>query len=76
MIIAWKHVIKREITNSKLWLEEHKKIIQKEFQLNEYHSEEFELAETIEECICNYSNWFHYKQIKHIDGVYVVKIIF
>lgn len=37
---------------------------------------DFVIAETMEECICKYESWFHWKQVQLIDDIYVIKVLF
>ncbi len=52
------------------------KDIQKIFVIDEVNINEFEIAETMAKCICEYSSWFHYNQVRLIDNIYVIKVIF
>lgn len=61
-----------------LWLfyEENRNEIEKVFNITNFHINDFEIAESLEECICKYCSWFHYDQVHLINDVYVIKVIF
>lgn len=37
---------------------------------------EIVMYETWKSCIYEYSSWFHYDQVRLIDNVYVIKVLF
>lgn len=67
--------LKKNVNESK-WLKNHILEIQKLFKLNEVDINDFAIAETLEECVCKYESWFHWKQVHLIDDIYVIKILF
>lgn len=75
-VIAWKKIEEKKIEDKNAWLKDHVKDIQKIFGLDEVNINEFEIAETMVKCICEYSSWFHYDQVYLIDGVYVIHVLF
>lgn len=75
-IIAWKKIEEKKIEDKNAWLKDHVKDIQKIFGLDEVNINEFEIAETMVKCICEYSSWFHYNQVYLIDGVRVIHVLF
>lgn len=75
-VIAWKEKDVKKIVNEYQWLKDHISAIQKLFKLNNVDLNDFVIAETLEECICKYESWFHWKQVHLIDDIYVVKVLF
>ena len=75
-VIAWKEKDVKKIVNEYKWLKDHIEEIQKLFKLNEVDINDFAIAETLEECVCKYESWFHWKQVHLIDDIYVIKILF
>ena len=66
----------KKIVNEYKWLKDHIAEIQKLFKLNKVDINDFAIAETMEECICKYESWFHWKQVQLIDDIYVIKVLF
>lgn len=66
----------KKIVNEYKWLKDHIAEIQKLFKLNKVDINDFVIAETMEECICKYESWFHWKQVQLIDDIYVIKVLF
>lgn len=56
-IIAWKGIPPENIKHKEVWLLNHKKEIEDAFHLKKMKIDNFEIAETLVECICEYS-WF------------------
>lgn len=75
-VIAWKEKDLKKIVNEYKWLKDHILEIQKLFKLNKVDINDFVIAETLEECICKYGSWFHWKQVHFIDDIYVIKVLF
>lgn len=75
-VIAWKEKRCKKIVNEYKWLRDHIAEIQKLFKLNKVDINDFVIAETLEECICKYESWFHWKQVHLIDDIYVIKVLF
>ncbi len=75
-VIAWKERNFKKIVDESKWLKDHIVEIQKLFKLNKVDINDFAIAETLEECICKYESWFHWKQVHLIDDIYVIKILF
>ena len=69
-VIAWKEKDVKKIVNEYKWLRDHIAEIQKLFKLNKVDINDFVIAETLEECICKYESWFHWKQVHLIDDIY------
>ena len=75
-IIAWKKREKKKIKDKSMWLTEHRKEIKRAFNVIDINKNDFEIAESLEECICKYCTWFHYDQVCLIDNIYVIKVLF
>lgn len=75
-VIAWKEKDVKKIVKEYKWLKDHIAEIQKLFKLNKVDINDFVIAETMEECICKYESWFHWKQVQLIDDIYVIKVLF
>lgn len=75
-ILAWKKIESKKIKNKERWLIDHKKEIKDCFQLKILKIHYFEIAETLVECICEYSWFMNCGLVHYIDGVYVIKILY
>ena len=75
-IIAWKKIEEKKIKDEKKWLTEHRNEIEQVFNITNIHINDFEIAESLEECVCKYCSWFHYNQVRLIDNIFVIKVIF
>ena len=61
-----------------LWLfyEENRNEIEQVFNITNIHINDFEIVESLEERVCKYCSWFHYNQVRLIDNIFVIKVIF
>lgn len=74
-IVAWKRIPERKIKNKLEWLKKHHNEIKKAFHYDEIDYKNLNIAETLEECLCEYA-WFLWNDfVQYIDGVYVIRTI-
>ena len=74
-IIAWKNIKEKNIENEDEWLKNHITEIRKAFHNNDINSSDCSIAETLDECICDYE-WFLWSDhVRYIDSVFVIRIL-
>lgn len=74
-ILAWKKRQEKAITDETTWLKKHHNEIKKAFHYDEIDYKYLCIAETLEECLCEYE-WFLWNDyVRYIDGVFVIRII-
>lgn len=74
-LFAWKEIPPENIKNKEEWLLNHKQQIEDAFHLETMKINDFEIAETLVECICEYGGWISSGLVRYIDEIYVVRVI-
>ena len=75
-IIAWKKIPKKKITDKLEWLKKHHNELKIAFNYDvEFDYNNFEIAETLIECLCEYPLFLYDGYIRLIDNIYVIRII-
>lgn len=75
-IIAWKKIPKKKITDKLEWLKKHHNELKIAFNYDvEFDYNNFEIAETLIECLCEYSYFLWDGYVRYIDNTYVIRII-
>lgn len=76
-IIAWKNIPEKRIIDKLDWLKKHHNELKAAFNYDvEFDYKYFEIAETLTECICEYPHFLWSGDVRYIDKVYVIIIIF
>lgn len=74
-ILAWKNIPERLLINETKWLKEHINEIRKAFHNNEMNYEDCCIAETLDECLCEYEEFLWDNRVCFIDNIFVIRII-
>lgn len=76
-LIAWKNLPEKKIKDKLEWLKKHHNEIKATFNYDvEINYDYFEIAETLTECLCEYSHFLWDGYVRYIDKVYVIIVIF
>ena len=76
-IIAWKNIPEKKIADKLDWLKKHHNELKAVFNYDvEINYDYFEIAESLTECLCEYPHFLWSGDVRYIDKVYVITIIF
>ena len=76
-IIAWKNILEKKIADKLDWLKKHHNELKAVFNYDvEINYDYFEIAESLTECLYEYPHFLWSGDVRYIDKVYVITIIF
>lgn len=73
-ILAWKKIPNTIIEEETEWLNKHILEIRTVFNHNEIECEDCCIAETLEECLCEYEYFLWEGYVRFIDGIFVIRV--